>query len=546
MKKYLKEMIPAIILAFVASFMLFIYEPILTYSTNIDDFWFDFKLMLPNILLYSIILFGALYIFYTIIYIIDKICFKKEKIYKALIIISWIIFMCTYIQGNYLIGNLPALDGETIAWGNFVKENIISLCILIVLIILEIIALKKLKYKKTIKINTYIVLAVFVMLLVSFTSILCTPGLFKEKTVVTATYNNIERVSSDKNFFIFLTDAVSSTIFNDVLNESTEYSDMFNDFTYFKNVSGGYPLTKPSIPLILTGKWYKNEEEYTKYYDKAFEESKLFKTLEEKEYTMNLYEQEIYCSEENAKRFDNASINSFKINKVNFYKQLTKYVLFKYLPYPLKEYSQIETVDFEKCKYNTKGISAYSWKNDKVYKKLKNKQTIVDANNKYFKFYHLEGGHSPFNYDENLNRIPEEQGSYETDLKALLKVINEFLNTLKQSGVYDNSVIIVMADHGTGNGIERANPILYIKGINEHHEMITSEKAVSYGDLIDAYEELLEDKKSTDLFSDIGDNRDRIFIRSFFKDEDRMVEYVIKGKAWETDKIEKTGVEYNK
>ena len=502
--------------------------------------------MMPNVLLYFAILFFGLILAYTIIYVISLILTKKEALFKTVFIISWIVFMCTYIQGNYMTGSLPVLDGTTIIWGNFVKENIVSLCIVIVLTIIEVIAIKKIKYNKTIKINTYISTAVFVMLLASLISVLFTPGLFKEKAIVTATNDNIDRASSDKNFFIFLADAVSSYSFDSVLKESPEYSDMFNDFTYFKNAAGGYAITKDAIPFILTGKWSKNEKEFSEYYNEAFDEAKLFKALEKKNYNMNLYEPELFFNRKHAKRFDNVLIDADKVDKLSFFKQLSKYLLFKYLPYQLKGYSKIETADFKECRINNEVKSSYfEWSDDTAYNTFKNEKLVIDSN-KYFKFYHTEGGHVPYNYDENLNRIPEHTGTYQMKLKATIKVIYEFINSLKQNGVYDNSVIIVMADHGIGMTRERANPILYIKGVNEHHDMITSEIPVSYADLQDAYEALLEDKKSTELFTNIDENRTRTYIENFFENEDHMVEYIIKGKAWESDKIEKTGVEYNR
>ena len=57
MKDNIKRLVPAYILAFAVSFMIYIYEPILTYSTNINDFWFDLKTMMGNVLIYFLILF---------------------------------------------------------------------------------------------------------------------------------------------------------------------------------------------------------------------------------------------------------------------------------------------------------------------------------------------------------------------------------------------------------------------------------------------------------------------------------------------------------
>ena len=57
MKKIdLKYLTFAFIISFVLSFMLYLYEPLLTYSSNINDFWFDFNLMISNIILYMILI----------------------------------------------------------------------------------------------------------------------------------------------------------------------------------------------------------------------------------------------------------------------------------------------------------------------------------------------------------------------------------------------------------------------------------------------------------------------------------------------------------
>ena len=63
---------------------------------------------------------------------------------------------------------------------------------------------------------------------------------------------------------------------------------------------------------------------------------------------------------------------------------------------------------------------------------------------------------------------------------------NEYIKRLKENGAYDNSVIIVMADHGNtdlndaDDMLVRANPMFLVKGINEHHAFEKSDKPLSY------------------------------------------------------------------
>ena len=538
-------MVPAIIFAFTTSFMLYIYEPITTYASNIDDFWFDFKLMLPNILQYFGILFIGLIILYAFIYILSYAITKKDTVFKIILILSFAVYICTYIQGNYLVGNLPVLDGTTIIWDSYKVDNIISIVLLSVLLITDIILIIKLKSDKTLKINYLIALATFLMLLTSLITAFLKPGFFREKIVVTATNRNINQASKEKNFYIFLADAVDSVAFSKALESSPEYLDTFDDFTYYPDTVSAYTFTRDAIPFMFSGTWNENETEFSDYCNKAFNESPLIKELKEKEYDMNFYEYQIYWSDRKASAFSNVDIYNDKIDQTAFFKEITKYTLFKYLPFPLKKYSKIETADFEKCKVDEEG-SNYSWRNDVTYENIKNNGLEIIDNN-YFQFWHIEGAHAPFDYDENVNMITEGEGTYDQKVKATLNIIDAFIDRLKEYNVYDNSVIIVMADHGywyENHG--RHNPILFIKGIDEHHEMETSDIPVSYEDLIEVYDDLLNGKKSTELLTYIDKDRVRRFIYNGFGGEDSMQEYEQRGKAWEKSATVETGREFNR
>ena len=106
-----------------------------------------------------------------------------------------------------------------------------------------------------------------------------------------------------------------------------------------------------------------------------------------------------------------------------------------------------------------------------------------------------------------------------------------------------------MADHGYSlvSAEGRQNPILYIKGKNEEYKkMKVSDKAISYTDLNDAYADLLNDKKSDELFTDITDKRERRYLFYLFNKEEHMVEYTQTGKAWDLNTLVKTGKEFNR
>ena len=110
----MKKLIPAYILSFVICFMFFIFEPITMYSANINDLWFDFSMMIIPLIKLLLVTFIGLSLFYSFVYFVFTKKLRMPKIYQTILIISFILFIVTYIQGNYLAGNLPALNGEKI------------------------------------------------------------------------------------------------------------------------------------------------------------------------------------------------------------------------------------------------------------------------------------------------------------------------------------------------------------------------------------------------------------------------------------------------
>ncbi len=539
----MKKLIPAFLVTFFFCFMVFLYEPILMYATNIDDFWFDLEIMIKPVLIIFIILLCLGCLLFSVLYLINKFFSKDVKGYKIVLLFTFLAFFATYIQGNYLVTHLPSLDGRTIDWTLFTKDNIITFIMWLVLAAILIISLVKLKLDKTIKYATYISVAVFIMLLVSLTSTLVTTDAFLAKDGINITEENINTISKDKNFLIFLVDAVDSMKFKTIIESNQDYKNMFNDFTYYPDTLSAYPYTRDSIPYILSGQINKNETSFGEYSSNALNNSLLFRKLDEKDYKINLYDDELIWN--GNRNFEIKNIVSTKDSNVNlekFFKQELKYVLFKYLPYNLKKYSRIEHMDFKTT------IEKFKWNDDVVYQTIIENQNLKKESSKQFQFIHTEGAHVPYNFDRNLNKI--ENGTYGEKVEATIKLMNSYLERLKKNGTYDNSVIILMADHGFDEQYRsiqyRFNPILLIKGINEKHEMLESKIPISYFDLPTAYEELLKDKKSTELFQNIDKNRTREMIWYEYSVENHMVEYETKGSATEVEKYNKTGNVYDR
>ena len=118
----------AIILSFAISFMLCIYAPYELFLTNQSEFWFGADIML----LPSILFFVCTFV----------LCFAVLCVLRRLGVTAYItglalglaVLVFSYIQGNFLVSGLPALDGTNFDWSAPSPERVKSIAILLVCI----------------------------------------------------------------------------------------------------------------------------------------------------------------------------------------------------------------------------------------------------------------------------------------------------------------------------------------------------------------------------------------------------------------------------
>lgn len=534
-KNILTKLVPCWVISLVFCYMLFVYEPIMMYCTNKDGLWFDFGIMVRPVMGIFLIFFLCAVTVFTVLFFLSK------RVCGIVAAAVFAVFIAFYIQGNVLTGSLPALDGSEINWGAYTADNIITLCMCLVLAAGVIIAVKKLGVGRVVMYAAGISLAVFVMLSVSLVIASVNYDLFENKNNLICTAEKFNTVSSDRNFFIFMVDSQSAEEFSQVISEREQFRHAFDDFTFFPDTLSAYAYTRDSVPFVLSGRLNKNEQEFGDYSHTALNGSPLFRELDQRNYDIYLYDSELaWYGEKDFNIRNNPSYKNVTVKFARFFEQEMRYVWFKYLPYAFKGTTDIEDLDFGKC------VEMFDWRNDILYREFKN-TALSKSSGAQFRFIHAEGAHVPLDMDEDMERV--EHGTYLQKTTATAKLLAAFIERLKSYGVYDDSVIVIMADHGyqpvEGQPedyiLSRFNPILLIKGRNEKHDLILSDKPVSFLDLNGAYTDLLDGRKSTELFPEVKYPRTRKVIRYEIYKEEHMVEYETDGRATEWDKFRETG-----
>ncbi len=92
-----QQLLPGIFISLAISFILFIYAPVELYCSNLDEFWFDFGVLMRL----ALSMFAVSMILMTLGYVI--LLLIHPVVYRLGLAAGLLLLVCTYVQGNFLI-----------------------------------------------------------------------------------------------------------------------------------------------------------------------------------------------------------------------------------------------------------------------------------------------------------------------------------------------------------------------------------------------------------------------------------------------------------
>jgi len=268
--------------------------------------------------------------------------------------------------------------------------------------------------------------------------------------------------SKKKNVIVLVLDTFQSDAFQEIMNQEPNYGKIFRDFTYFRNNLGGYTGTFFSVPLILTGQYYWDQSQSIKEYTKkAYLSCSLPYILKNSGFHVGLYPlqfPDILFSKEIASNF--VSKKAVKSAEMAF---LLDLALFRQLPQFLKK-KVYNNQKWFLCRYfddphvSRPGKKRKPRLRKKTYMDLNKDQENIELfeasmtliGRPVFKYWHWRGLHPPLARKENCEyaRLEFTRFNYIGQAKCVLRLVDRFLAKLKEAEIYDNSMIVVVGDHG--------------------------------------------------------------------------------------------------
>lgn len=456
----IKQVMPEVIL-FVITFCVFV--PSSLFLKNISEFPINYLAILPSIILVSmaivVILIGISIIFNNV----KAVCHYAGVLFSVGIGI--------YLQSNFLNPELPLMEGKRIDWSAYVKEGIVSLtvwtiCIVGVQILLWI------RENRTKRIADYISYFLAAVQTVTLFVLIITAG-ENGATDYIITREDEFTIGTGNNVVMFILDSFDSSDYEAIVASDEQFADDLENFTYFDNIVGGGAATPIGTPLLLTGIEYDPTwTSYDEYLKEAWRDTELYSDLNKNNYDVRIFTESSLVTELEDGMVDNAAFvkEGYYISSYyEFTKQLYKFVCFNTMPQILKEPFWFYTDDL--LENITNGEREFYFNDVEFYNNIQK----GDLRTKYsdtVRIYHLFGAHVPYTMNENVERVTEEETSEEQQIQGSMKIVFAYIDKLKELGVYDQSTIIITADHGTARVHDKRNgqnPTLLIKMAGEEH-----------------------------------------------------------------------------
>lgn len=454
-------------------FLVLILGPVEVYYANYDEFSFT------NTDYFWIFLALALIIIFIVTSVISVF---PDKFNKILVSVLTAISVASYIQYMFLNKRLIMEDGEFVDAASLGNYPLITLTIYagaFALICVLITIFRNNVYN----IVSCICGFVLAITLIATLSLFITHITSKKEKLWYSGADEF-KVAQGENVIVIVPDTFGRTALNDMLEEYPDAIDFMNDFTFYEKEDSQYFPTFPALHHMLSG--YDYDESMTRYeYTKAAFESdsakKFFGELHDDDYTVRLFTRDILFEQVTEGLVDNIEEAHITIDRKSLFKYLYKVSMYRYVPYVLKAKYQVDTMDIENInQYN--GVGSYFLNSD-FYKAMQEQDVSIDNSiDNAFIMHHIRGAHMPYMSDENNELVPDNSVNGEKTSLGTMRLINEYLERLKVIDKYDDSTIIVVADHG----FYETDSIFFVKRKGESHpEMKISDEELTHADFQD-------------------------------------------------------------
>ncbi len=470
-KKFTKlNEISIIILSFAIAFTVFFFPPMDIFLGNMREFVVDFKHVALPMLGVSCAAAGALILVQNFFLLI------AEWLYKVISKLLFGFLLAIYTQVLFLNGKMTTITGDSTSYSDDRKNVTINMFILTFILLLPLFFYIISLFNKKSKflhfgngmVLPYVAGLIFVMQLVGTGSSIAKADFKQYNRSYTQylSYKPAQSLSKEGNVVVFLTDRLDSLWMDEVIDRYPDVSKNLQGFTFYQNNVSHNTNTFPSVPQMLTTYMYNGTEDWPTYTKYAWDEKTVPRRLTENGWNCNLIidslttygnitQLEEQCN--NVITRSGAKVNFNYFQKKGIVQTMSQLSFARLSPYAFKD--KLSTglgsslsahfVSFEEDMDDMVPLAVDVDSDLKYYDYLINNHLKADSDKKTFSFIHLNCSHGT---SAATTAMYDREASYDPDIYSTtrggLQIVFEYLDQLRELGIYDNTTVIILGDHG--------------------------------------------------------------------------------------------------
>lgn len=537
----IKEYISPIALAFAFC----IYAPIEIYVLNKSEFWFGISDMCGMVIITMLLVFAVVSIPYLLLKGIGR------EIYN--VIVSTVT-ICVYIQGNFIGLKVGVMNGADIAWKEYLPQMVINLMIWMAIILAAVYIYTKNKVINRICPNITAVILGIQIITLSVLLFQYRQTEQRDTEITTLTDKGLYSTSKEDNIIVFILDMFDADYFDKILEDEPEWGEKLEGFTLYRNCTGTYSTTSYSLAHIYTGRIFLNEMPQRDWVNDVAKDRLYVDELRDSGYKLYYYSTIDGTIPE---RLAGVSENRYEgICKVNDHVKLAvnmyKVAAFKYLPDCVKPLLWLDGYEFEALR-ECEDANIYMSDNARFRDGIRSAEW-TESDEKTIKYIYTIGSHYPYRIDRDGNDVHMGEVTAIECARGVLSIVEEYLDHLREAGTYDNTSIIITADHGYYWDGTLQSPVMLVKPKGNSGILDISDAPVCQADVAGTILELsglsnYEAYGDSMLHIDGDSLRERRFYQYYLNDgadkgNYRLIEYSVDPTGRERECFNLTGNEY--
>jgi hypothetical protein len=426
-----------------------LFAPYTIYAGNPDEFSASLASILVTYFLPAILFAGALAL---VGYFVPARGFPRFiATLAAFPVLMW-------AQGTLLVWDYGVLDGSPIDWLDTAWRGVIDTALWLTVILTALYGFKR--FGKLIVVAATVTFAIQSAAL--GLSFLTRPSLAMtadEHAIDEQQYQAMFRFSAEKNVFHLVMDGFQSDVFNDIVEDPDfrHLRESLTGFTLFDQHIGTFPYTQLTVPLIVSGRTYRNEIPVDDFVRDTMQGDTILSAAKTAGFEIDVASQvalrKAYAAGAYTNTYDTPSNRQVgdRDYVVNDAVRLIDLSLFRLFPHFVKAYIYEDELWFVQSWFRDADYLSIRYFSELKFLEDMAREMKADREAPVYKLFHLMLSHRPTVGNEQC----EYDGTRTTSRQNVtiqarcgLKRVVDVLNAMKDIGIYDNSLIVLMADHG--------------------------------------------------------------------------------------------------